>query len=545
MRNFSTFILGLIGGAAIVSATESKIITLTKKTFPDFIKENDLVLAEFFAPWCGHCKALAPEYEEAAKALDQKNIKLVQIDCNEEVDFCQEQGVEGYPTLKIYRGPDNVTPYQGARKAPAIISHMTKQSLPAVSILTNEMVEDFKTADKVVVVAFYNADDIASNKTFSSVAEKLRDEFLFGANYDADLAKAEGVTAPAVVLYKSFDEGKVIYSEEFNAEGIEQFVTIASLPLIGEVGPETYGSYMSAGIPLAYIFAETEEERKSLSETLKPIAEQYKGKINFATIDAKAFGGHAVNLNLKADKFPAFAIHNMTDNKKYPYDQELVINAETIGKHASTFVGGTLEPVIKSEEIPETQDSPVTVVVAKNYDEIVLDDNKDVLLEIYAPWCGYCKALAPKYDVLGQLYSQAGHNDKVIIAKVDATANDIPDEIDGFPTIKLFKAGDKSNPVTFKGGRTVEDLIEFVKEGKHQLSVEYTKEMKDKLEATKPEAEEDLEPIEIDEDEMSEMFDEETSESTLEEATEAGPDTSSDATSEAGSEEKVEEHDEL
>lgn len=542
MRNFSTFIFSLIGGAAIVSAGTSEVTTLTKKTFTEFINENELVLAEFFAPWCGHCKALAPEYEEAAKALKEKNIKLVQIDCVDESDLCKEQGVEGYPTLKVFKGLENVSLYQGARKAPAIISHMTKQSLPAVSILKNEMLEDFKSADKVVVVAFYNADDMASNVTFSTVAEKLRDEFLFGANFDADLAKTEGVTAPAVILYKSFDEGKVILSEEFNAENIEKFVTVSSLPLIGEVGPETYANYMSTGIPLAYIFAETEEERKSLSEILRPVAEQHKGKINFATIDAKAFGGHAVNLNLKAEKFPAFAIHNMTDNKKYPYDQELVIDAETIGKHASTFVEGKLDPVIKSEEVPETQDGPVTVVVAKNYEEIVLDDTKDVILEIYAPWCGYCKALAPKYDILGQLYSQAGLNDKVVIAKVDATANDIPDEIDGFPTIKLFKAGDKSNPITFKGGRTVEDLIEFVKEGTHQMSVEYTKEMKDKLEASKEE-EEDLEPIEIDEDELSEMFEEDSADSTSEESTES--DTTSDATSEVGSEEKVEEHDEL
>jgi len=72
-----------------------------------------------FAPWCGHCKALAPEYEEAATQLKEKDIPLAKIDCTEEAELCQEYGVEGYPTLKIFRGLNNVANYGGARKAPA------------------------------------------------------------------------------------------------------------------------------------------------------------------------------------------------------------------------------------------------------------------------------------------------------------------------------------------------------------------------------------------------------------------------------------------
>ncbi|KAI1477656.1 protein disulfide isomerase [Daldinia eschscholtzii] len=474
MYTTRNILFGLLAASTGVYAADaaSDVTQLNKDTFDDFVKGNDLVLAEFFAPWCGHCKALAPEYEEAATTLKEKSIKLAKVDCTEESELCQTYGVEGYPTLKIFRGLDNITPYTGQRKAAAITSYMIKQSLPAVSLLTSETLEDFKTADKVVLVAFIDASDKASNETYTKVAEKYRDSYLFGATNDAALAEAEGVKAPAVVLYKQFDEGKATFTEKFDEEAIEKFAKIASTPLIGEVGPDTYSGYMSAGIPLAYIFSETAEERKELGDALKPIAEKYRGKINFATIDAQAFGAHANNLNLKADKFPAFAIQETVKNQKYPFDQEKEITYETISSFVDDFSAGKIEPSLKSEPIPEKQEGPVTVVVGKTYEDIVLDDSKDVLIEFYAPWCGHCKALAPKYEDLASLYSKSEFKDKVVIAKVDATANDVPDEIQGFPTIKLYPAGAKDKPVTYSGSRTVEDLIEFVKEnGKYKAEV--------------------------------------------------------------------------
>lgn len=176
---------------------------------------------------------------------------------------------------------------------------------------------------------------------------------------------------------------------------------------------------------------------------------------------------------MQADKWPAFAIQDIAKNQKFPYDQAKKISEKDIGSFVDDFVAGKIAPSIKSEAIPEKNDGPVTVIVAHNYKDVIFDDNKDVLVEFYAPWCGHCKSLAPKYEELGALYqSNPDFASKITIAKVDATANDVPDEIQGFPTIKLFKAGDKKNPIEYSGDRSIEDLIKFVKEnGKHGVDV--------------------------------------------------------------------------
>jgi protein disulfide-isomerase A1 len=125
---------------------------------------------------------------------------------------------------------------------------MTKQQLPAVSLLTPDTLEEFKTTDKVVVVAYISADDKTSNQTYTALAESLRDEYIFGATNDASLAKAEGVKQPAIVLYKDFDEGKSTFTETFDEEAVTKFIKTASTPLVGEVGPETYAGYMAVSV---------------------------------------------------------------------------------------------------------------------------------------------------------------------------------------------------------------------------------------------------------------------------------------------------------
>ncbi|KIM52478.1 hypothetical protein SCLCIDRAFT_1163340 [Scleroderma citrinum Foug A] len=125
----------------------SDVIDITQETFESTVNPEPLILVEFFAPWCGHCKALAPEHEEAAKTLKEKNIKVAKVDCVDQAELCQAQDVHGYPTLKIFQ-QGAATEYNGPHKADGIVKYMTKQALPAVTEVTAANLVEFQIAEK-------------------------------------------------------------------------------------------------------------------------------------------------------------------------------------------------------------------------------------------------------------------------------------------------------------------------------------------------------------------------------------------------------------
>lgn len=108
--------------------------------------------------------------------------------------------------------------------------------------------------------------------------------------------------------------------------------------------------------------------------------------MNFVWIDAIKFGDHAKALNLGEAKWPSFAIQNIEKQLKYPLDQNKEVTTEAVESWVKQYLDGELQPQLKSQPIPAHQDGPVYVLVGKNFEEVVFDDTKDVLVEFYATW---------------------------------------------------------------------------------------------------------------------------------------------------------------
>ena len=106
---------------------KNDVIELTDDNFDDLIFNDDSMwLVAFYAPWCGHCKKLLPEWESAATQL-RGTIKLAKIDATAHQKMAQRYQIQGYPTIKIFspgKGSNKKTEeYQGPRDTAGIVQY--------------------------------------------------------------------------------------------------------------------------------------------------------------------------------------------------------------------------------------------------------------------------------------------------------------------------------------------------------------------------------------------------------------------------------------
>ncbi|AAS54090.2 AFR718Wp [Eremothecium gossypii ATCC 10895] len=515
-KRFVLSIAGLLAQFAqaqdATAPEDSAVVKLTGETFGKFLEENPLVMAEFYAPWCGHCKHLAPEYVKAAGELAEKGIKLAQVDCEQELDLCAGQNVRGYPTLKVFHSgaSEEGMPYTGARKAEEIVAYMLRQAEPAVTVLEGKEaaqdLEDLLAESKTAVVVDGGVKGL--NESFYELANLLRNDFVF-VQYPTK--------KPTLAVHLPGEKEPIVFEgKNTTLPHLVDWISVESLPYFGEVDAITYQKYMTSDLPLAYFFYSSEEEREQYAGLFRKLGKAHRGSLNFAGLDAVKYGQHAENLNMK-QQFPLFVIHNATSDLKYGLPQlsdeevsagtAVTIKEADIEKFVVDFLDSKIEPIIKSEDVPEVQESSVYKLVATTHDQIVKDEDKDVLVKYYAPWCGHCKKMAPTFEELADVYANdEDAKNKVLIADIDATLNDVHGVvIEGFPTIVLYPAGKDSTPVVYQRSRSLEEFLDFIKEeGTHKVDGQAIHARNAETAADKPaeKAEAEAEDADLERDEL-------------------------------------------
>ncbi|ELP92200.1 protein disulfide isomerase, putative [Entamoeba invadens IP1] len=101
---------------AFASASSEGLVSLTAETFPTYKASGKTILVKFFAPWCGHCKRLAPTYVELATAMkENENVVIAEVNCDDNREICTANGVRGFPTVQLFNGEAEPVKYQGPR----------------------------------------------------------------------------------------------------------------------------------------------------------------------------------------------------------------------------------------------------------------------------------------------------------------------------------------------------------------------------------------------------------------------------------------------
>ncbi|GMH42557.1 hypothetical protein BSKO_10476 [Bryopsis sp. KO-2023] len=472
-------LLAMLFGAAV--AVE-KVVTITgEESFKQVMKDFPSVVVEFYAPWCGHCKKLAPEFEKAAGMLRTmgENIVLAKCDATDDKnkDLAKKFGVKGYPTLKVFKGHDHETAldYNGPREAGGIVDYVLNLFGPPSGRLdTKRDVEKFLTASTKAIGVF--SDENSSDfKAFEAAADLLREEVKCGHSFDAsNVELCEGgkcEKSKIFVKVEEDEEGIKEYEGEMRTEDIRKWAVKAVAPKLVELGSSprhTKALKTIFGSDLPRLFGFVDADSKNLKEIRAALIEANNDEnLNVIFVDPKTNPKALSYFSIEKDAVPSVVLHRQSDGKKF-------ISSITGGKDVKKFLeqyeAGEIDPFIKSEEIPENNDGAVKVVVGKSFDDVVVGSGKNVMIEFYAPWCGHCKKLEPIYEEVGEHFKD---DPTVIIAKMDNTANDIPDsrfQVKGFPTLKFFTA--QGEVKDYPGKRTKEALIEFIDKEKIIMEVD-------------------------------------------------------------------------
>mmetsp|Transcript_4790 Transcript_4790/g.11653 ORF Transcript_4790/g.11653 Transcript_4790/m.11653 type:complete len:148 (+) Transcript_4790:130-573(+) len=138
--SFVKFLLALLSISAIHFANaevkeEKSVKVYTAKNFDEEIKKYKWTLVEFYAPWCGHCKSLAPKYEKVAAHFKKEakkglftDVAIAKVDADGEKDLASKFGISGFPTLKIFKDGEFLEDYNGDREWKSMAAAMRLRS---------------------------------------------------------------------------------------------------------------------------------------------------------------------------------------------------------------------------------------------------------------------------------------------------------------------------------------------------------------------------------------------------------------------------------
>ncbi|KAG5489874.1 hypothetical protein GH5_00757 [Leishmania sp. Ghana 2012 LV757] len=445
-------------GALLLCVASAEVQVATQSNFDDVVS-GDLTLVKFYAPWCGHCKTLAPEFVKAAEMLTGV-AKLAEVDCTKEEALAHKYEVKGFPTLIMFRGGEKVKNYEGPRTAAGIVAFMKAQVGPAMkSIAKSEDLDELKKEDFPLCVVKTASADSEMAVMVAKVADTLRSEMNFALVTDAAMSPEDAMES--LTVYRRGTEREAYTgATPMTPDSVKGFLVMAMLDFFGELGHDSFKKYMEANKakPLGWVFID-KETNPGLKESLLEVAKKYRSQVLLTHVDGDQHRTVAQHLGIPADaKFPAFVVDHERVHHVMPTDVQ--VTDESIAEFLENYLKGKTKQTLMSEAVPAKETvNGLTTVVGNTFAKYT-DGTQNVMLLFYAPWCGHCKKLHPDYEKV----AKSLESENVIVAKIDATANDFDREkfqVTGFPTMFFIPAG--KSPMMYEGGRSADEIKAFVK----------------------------------------------------------------------------------
>ncbi len=441
-------LLFIIYSFTFVSGT---VLKLNEETFEDTLLTSEYLMVKFFAPWCSHCKNMAPAYEKLSESVPA-SVVIAEVDGTENKVLTDKYDVKGFPTMKWFM---NGTEYEfrGGREFNSMKAFVDSASGEWATIInTLDDLNDFLSSDEDAFVL--TNDPEKDIRSLSTVLNNLNFGHVQGDG--ADL-----LSPNTLRIYSNYDNTlKYETWDESKGDAI-RFIKKHSIPNVIRMGDEAHRTGLNRGFAYSKLHVLTfydkdENDYDKLVAELEPAADKHSPDYIFVTIEK---ANEKVREMFSITEYPSTVLVDMRDGAMHQYHMHNTVSSDNIFDHVSKFGNGDLVKSSKSEAIPKIQltDKPFKLV-KDEFIEVIKNNN--VFVKFYAPWCSHCKTLSPVWDELALKMIDS----EVIVAKFDATANDIPGEtIKGFPTLRYYKKGVET-PIDYSGGRDLSSMVAFLEE---------------------------------------------------------------------------------
>lgn len=225
------------------------VILANEANFQSIVLQSNLPsMVEFFAPWCGHCKNLAPEYKKVAAAV-KGMVNIVAVDCDNAASrsLCGMYDVKGFPTLKLFTpGKKSADDYQGARSAKAIADAvLAKLDSKNIKGITAKNADDF-FADQALPKVILFTDKSKPSKPYMALSMEYKGRLAFAvvSNKEAAFVDKYGIdTFPTLIVIKN-DEGQTVskYDGDLGFQDLNKFLSTFA-PKATKGGPKSKASH--------------------------------------------------------------------------------------------------------------------------------------------------------------------------------------------------------------------------------------------------------------------------------------------------------------
>jgi len=463
MKAFGLLSLVIATFSAVRSAD---IKILNEDDFFPFIDSHPNVFVKYCAPWYSKCQEVQADFEKAAEELKETKTIFAEVDCSLEQDLCINNDVDKYPKFVLHRDEDVLEFRYKEYTLENFKTYIQSYVTPSLTEVNEESLETFKKENDVVILSFLKSKDSDEYQALHRVSLKLRDTYKFVYSTDEKLAKKNDVELNNTIFIKKFNvEKNDVLTEEITDDSLTKFINIAKLPLMDKLSSTNYENYLQLDLPLFYFFYEKQEDVDTIGKDIEEIARRYRLKMNFVYVDVEKYSDSADNLGIEK-KWPAILIQEPKTKLKYSYDSKDGFSKGFIQKFIVDYYDDKIKSFYHSEELPPRDpDDYLIRMNAYTFEKVALDITKDVFVLFYAEYCKPCRESIP---ILREMAAEAEPKNKVAIAYIDATLNDIPgkspfNKIDGFPTLVLFRGNRKNEPILFPTNDYYKaDYIDFI-----------------------------------------------------------------------------------